>query len=216
LTQAKLGKLVGVVQSTVSDLELGKGGSLSVDVWQRTFAALDRTLRFYLSRDPREEPADAGHLGLQELVLRLARETGRRGSYELQTRPTEPWRSTDLGIRDDRHRALVLVECWNTIGDIGVAARATTRKVAEAEQLAVVVGGEKAYRVASCWVVRATRRNRELIARYPEVFAARFPGSSVAWARSLTIGDRPPMQPGVVWADTNGTRVVSWRKRPTP
>src|SRR3972149_417997 len=57
-------------------------------------------------------------------------------------------------------------------------------------------GAEGPYRVAACWVVRPTRRNRELMARYPEVFAARFPGSSLGWVRALAEGTAPPQQPG--------------------
>ena len=200
-------------RSTISSLELGKGAFLSLDVWQRTFLALGRELRLDTSRDPLEEPADAGHLGIQELILRLARRMGRHGMFELATKPTEAWRSTDVGMRDDRHRVLMQIECWNTIGDIGAATRATARKVAEAEQLATVIGGEKAYRVASCWVVRATIRNRGLVSRYPEVFAARFPGSSVGWTRALTSGGPPPNEPGLVWADANGTRLYPLRRR---
>jgi hypothetical protein len=158
-------------------------------------------------------PADAGHLAIQELVLRLARTAGAKRFFELATRPAEPWRSADVGMRVDRHRCLVLCECWNTIGDVGAAARSTARKVAEAEQLAVVTGGEKPYRIASCWVVRATRRNRELVGRYPEVFAARFPGSSAGWLAALTRGDEPPTEPGLVWCDVAATRVFAWRRR---
>jgi hypothetical protein len=203
------------VQSTISDLERGHGASLSVDLWQRVFVALDRNRRLETTRDRLKEPADAGQLAIQELILRLARRAGRHGTFELATKPIEPWRSTDVGIRDDRHRALILVECWNTIGDIGAAARSTTRKMAEAEQLATVIGGEKPYRVASCWVVRASARNRELLARYPEVFAAKFRGSSFAWVKALDSAEAPPREIGLVWSDPMATRVFPWRKRLT-
>src|SRR5579864_6088596 len=70
-TQARLGHQVGLAQSTVSKAERGFGGSLSLDAWQRIGLALDRPLRIELSRDVREEPADAGHLAIQELVMRV-------------------------------------------------------------------------------------------------------------------------------------------------
>ena len=97
-------------------------------------------------------------------------------------------RSTDVGLRGDRRRILILVECWNTIGDLGAAARATSRKLAEVEALAIAQGGERPFTVRGVWVVRATARNRALVARYPEVFATRFPGSSARWVAALTIG----------------------------
>jgi hypothetical protein len=63
------------------------------------------------------------------------------------------------------------------------------------------------------WVVRATARNRALVARYPEVFAARFPGSSARWVAALTTGALPPSQPGLVWSDVGATRLFAWRRR---
>lgn len=166
-----------------------------------------------LSRPIEPETADAGHLAIQELVLRLGRAAGYGRGFEVPTRPPDPARSTDVGLRDDRRRILVLVECWNTLGDLGAAARATSRKLAEAEALAVAQGGERPYTVRGVWVVRATARNRALVARYPEVFAVRFPGSSARWVAALTTGAEPPPEPGLVWADVSATRLFAWRRR---
>jgi hypothetical protein len=79
-------------------------------------------------RDPDESPVDAGHLAIQELVLRLGRAAGYDGAFELPTRPAEPWRSIDVGLASRAARRMILVECWNTIGDVGAAARSTSRK----------------------------------------------------------------------------------------
>jgi len=212
LTQRRLGERASVSQTTISRLERGRGGGLTLDSWQRIFAALGRRLLVSAVRDPVEEPSDAGHLALQELVLRLGRKAGYLGSFELSSRPSDPARSTDVGLRDDQRRRLILVECWNTIGDIGTAARSSTRKLAEAQSFAIAVGCERPHGVGSCWVVRATRRNQLLLGRYPEVFAARFPGSSLAWVRALVDGGYPPHEPGVVWADVRATRLFAWRK----
>jgi hypothetical protein len=185
-----------------------------METWQRIGLALERPLVVTFPRDTREEPTDAGHLRIQELLLRLGRRNGWTTTFELSTRPSDPTASADVGLGDVHHRTLILVECWNTIGDIGAAARSTARKVAEAQQLAVVRGGdEEAWRVASVWVVRAPRRNRSLVARYPEVFAARFPGTSVGWVRALTDGREPPRQPGLVWCDVACTQLFAWRRR---
>jgi hypothetical protein len=158
---------------------------------------------------------------MQELVLRLGRRAGFKAAFELATRPNDPWRSTDVGLRDDRRRLLVLVECWNSFGDIGSAARASERKRAEVSMQAVAIGGEDAYAVRACWVVRATARNRALVARYPEAFRARFPGSSRGWVQAL-IGEgsrdvgrgagMPPVEPGLVWSDIGAVRLYPWRR----
>ena len=104
-----------------------------------------------------------------------------RADYEA----LEPARSIDVGLIDDRHRRVVVDECWNTFGDIGAAARSSDRKVAEAEALAVARWGDVEHHVGLVWIVRATAANRALVARYPEVFAARIPRAprSGGWTR---------------------------------
>jgi len=221
-TQAQLGVRVGVARATIGAIERGRGGGHTLDAWQRLALAVDRPMRIELRRDAREEPADAGHLAIQELVLRLGRQAGYRSTFELPTRPSDPSRSTDVGLRDVRPQLLILVECWNTFGDLGAAIRSTNRKLAEAAELAIAVGGGRPHRVAGCWVVRDLERNRRLLASYPELFASRFPGSSAAWVKALsgtrrdntTPRPEPPAELGLVWCDTRATRIYAWRRRP--
>ena len=212
LTQAGVGATAGIARATVGAIERGRAGGHTLDALQRLALAVGRPLRIELVRDPRTEPADAGHLAIQELVLGLGRRAGYAAAFELPTKPQDPHRSADVGLRDDRHRRLLLVECWNSIGDIGAAARSSSRKLAEAEELGVALGGERPHRVFGCWVVRATGRNRDLIARYPEVFSARFRGSSVGWVRALHDGEEPPVEPGLVWSDVAATKLYAWRR----
>jgi hypothetical protein len=146
--------------------------------------------------------------------LALGRRAGYVRSFELPTRPSDPSRSTEVALRDDERRVLILVECWNTIGDLGAAARSTSRKVAEARELAVAAGGERPFAVRAVWVLRATALNRALVSRYPEVFGARLPGSSVGWVAALTAGAAlPPNEPGLVWCDVGASRLFAWRRR---
>lgn len=213
LTQARLGERTGIARSTIGAIERGRGAGHTLETWQRLGVALDRPLVILLSRDLLIEPADAGHLRIQELVLRLGRVAGYRGTFELATRPSDPARSADVGLRDDAHQRLVLVECWNTIGDFGAAVRSTVRKLAEARDLASGIGDERPYRVSGCWVVRATARNRQLVARYPEVLASRHPVSSERWVRAITERAEPPHDPGLLWCDVGATRLFPWRRR---
>ena len=180
--------------------------------WQRVAIVLDLPLELKLGRDALEEPADAGHLAVQELVLRLGRAAGYRRTFELPTKPADPSRSTDVGLTDDSARRLLLIECVNTFGSINASIRSSDRKRAEAEALAISVGHGQPYAVHMCWVVRATRRNRQLIARYPELFASRFPGSSRAWVAALNMGSPPPTEPGLVWCDVRATLLFEWRR----
>jgi transcriptional regulator with XRE-family HTH domain len=214
LTQRALASRVGLRQPRISGIERGEGATATLRTWVSIGGALGRPFRIELARDPVAEVADAGHLAIQELLLRLGRQVGRSRSFELPTRPAEPARSVDVCLRDDRHRVLIVVEAWNTIGDIGAAVRSTRRKLAEADELAVARGDGSPCRVAAAWVLRASRRNRELVARYPEVFAAAFPGSSAGWARALSSGTAPPDETGLVWCDVAATRLFAWRRPP--
>ena len=212
-TQRELASRAGMSQSGVSEIERGLGGPLSLATWERLAVTLDRQLSVHFSRDPHEEPVDAGHLLVQELILRLARNAGRGRSFELPTRRSDPALSADVCLRDDRRAVLVLVECWNTITDIGASARSFDRKLADLRSASVALWPERDAQVRGCWVVRATRRNRALVGRYPEVFATRFPGSSRGWTRALADDEAPPRDPGLVWCDVPGTRLYAWRAR---
>jgi hypothetical protein len=110
---------------------------------------------------------------------------------ELPTRPADPRHSIDVCVRDDRHRVLILQEAWNTFGDIGAAIRSTNRKAAEAADLAAAMDDGLPYRVASVWVIRPSATNRGLVARYQEIFASAFPGSSRMWARGRSEPEVP-------------------------
>lgn len=210
-TRIKLARRAGLGRMVVSRLERGVANP-DLEALHRVAAALDRPLVVdFGGRDPHEPTSDAGHLGIQELMLRLGRTIGATGSFELATRPVEPWRSVDVGLAFERERRLIHIECWNTIGDVGAAARSSARKQAELADLAIARWGAEAS-VALVWVVRATARNRALVARYPEVFAARFPGSSRRWVEALTTGVHPPERPGLVWCDVGATRIHAWRR----
>ena len=209
-TQQELAERAGISRHIVGRIERGTT-RLDVDVLQRIGVALNRYLEIRFGRDALEQPADAGHLAMQELVLRLGRANGFVGEFEVPTRPAEPWRSIDVVLASRARRLMILNECWNTFGDVGMAARATMRKAAELEALAAARWGPDVT-VRVVWIVRATARNRVLLARYPEIFASRFPGSSRSWVEALTTGAPPPPEPGLVWCDVVATRVFEWRR----
>jgi transcriptional regulator with XRE-family HTH domain len=139
LKQADLAESVGLRHARISELERGEGASAPLAVWLRIGLAIGRPFAAAFSRDLEPLPRDAGHLAAQELVLELARAHGHEAFFELPTRLDDPSRSVDVGIRDDRHRVLVLVEIVNRVGDLGASARSTARKAAEAAALAAFV-----------------------------------------------------------------------------
>ncbi len=210
-TRIELAERASIGRMVVGRIE-GGSNNLDIEVLQRIGLALGRPLLVTFGRDVLETTTDAGHLAIQELVLRLGRSAGYSGTFELPSRPGESWRSVDVGLADSSRRRMLLVECWNTIGDVGAATRSTERKRTDLDGIAAGRWGPDAS-VSVLWVVRATARNRALIARYPEVFAARFPGSSRAWVDCLTSGADPPAEPGLVWCDVAATRIFEWRSR---
>lgn len=214
-SQRELGNKVDLSPSRIGQIERGFGAGVSLEIWFALGQALGLPFKVEFWRDALQDVADAGHLAIQELALRLGRVIGANGTFELATRPSNPTYSVDVCLRDDRRRVLIIEECWNTFGNINASVRSTRRKIAEAEQLAIALGGDRGpYRVAAVWIVRDTRRNREILARYPEVFAATFVGSSARCVAALTDSTtRPPDELGLVWCDNSATRLFAWRTR---
>jgi hypothetical protein len=211
-TVADVAQRIGVSVARLSEMERGLGARAPLGTWVALGVALGRPLAVSFTRPLGEPPstADAGHLEIQEHILKLGRTTGRHGTFELPTRPIDPTRSTDVGLHDRALHARIHVECWNTFGDLGAAVRATNRKVAEARAT------WPDDRIATVWVVRATAANRALLARFPHVIDAAFPGSSRAWVRALTTGTAPPDQPGLVWFDPATGRLTERRRATIP
>jgi transcriptional regulator with XRE-family HTH domain len=209
-TRIELAARAAIGRMVVGRIERGET-HLDIDVVQRIGVALGRPLLVTFGRDTLEAPTDAGHLAIQELVLRLGRAAGYSGSFELLSHPGESWRSVDVGLADPARCRMLLGECWNTIGDVGAATRSTERKRADLDAMAAGRWGPDAS-VNVLWVVRGTARNRALIHDYPQVFTARFPGSSRAWVDCLTSGAPPPAEPGLVWCDVGATRIFEWRR----
>jgi len=210
-TRTELARRAGIGRMVESRIERG-ATNLDLDGLQRIGLALGGPVVVTFGRDVLEPTADAGHLVMQELVLRVGRAAGYTGTFEVPTRPAEPWRSVDVGLSATAERRMILAECWNTFGDVGAASRSTNRKRADLEDLAAGRWGEGA-QVGVVWVVKATARNRALLQRYPEVFASRFPASSRGWVAALVDGTPPPTEPGIVWCDVGATRLFEWRRR---
>jgi transcriptional regulator with XRE-family HTH domain len=213
-TQNELARRADVGRQVIGRLELGLR-PLDVSTLERIAVALGVPLAIGFDLDVREDVADAGHLAIQEIVLRVARAAGYETQFELPTRPNDPWRSSDVALGSGLRRLAIGAECWNTFGDIGAATRSSRRKLVELENLAVGRWGPEA-RAGLVWIVRGSSRNRALIDRYPEVFANVFTGSSHGWVAALTTGAEPPAEPGLVWCDTASGRLHAWHRRRGP
>lgn len=208
-TQTRLARESGLSQTAISRIELGER-PLEIETLVRVAQELRVPVRVELGRDPLTRPADAGHLAIQELLVRLARATAGATLVELQLGPTDRSLSIDVCVLRRALGELIVEEAWNRIGDLGAGWRSFDRKLALAREAAGAFPRPPAL-VTGVWVVRATRANRELLAAYPALFAARFPASSRAWVRALVAGSPAPREPGIVLCDVGATRLFEWR-----
>ena len=216
LTQAGLAQVVGLSRPRLAAIEAGQGGGAPLEVWFALAEALDRYLKFAFVRDPLTELVDAGHLAMQELVISVAKAAGWEVQFEAQSRAWDSKRSIDVRLIDRANRRIVIVECWNTFGNVGAAARSSNAKIRDEGQHAVAIAGEGApFEVGLVWVVRDTKANRELLARYPGVFESRLPGSSAPWLGAITRRFSPPAEPGLIWCDNKTKRLFARRRTGT-
>lgn len=200
--QADVADTAGLSPSCWSDLERGKGARMSLRVWMRAADAVGSDLRAYLEHLPgTDRPRDAMHLRIQELVASIA--SG--GAWRIGPEQTVG----GIGFADmllARRDARALVEIWTWLADVGDAFRTWQRKLD-------AFAATSATRPAGCWVLRATRRNRELVATHRTVFAARFPGSGRAWLRALANPSaEPPHEPALLWVTVRGDRLFAARR----
>jgi hypothetical protein len=169
--------------------------------WFSLARALGIYLRFEFGRDPQAELRDAGHLDIQELVVRVAAAGGWKAEWESRSR--ERW--IDVRLHDTKSGRVLIVECTNTLGDLGEAMRSSDYKVREE----VARGTTE---VGLLWVVRDTKANRQLVSRYTRLLDSRFSGSSVAWVQALAGSATMPSKPGLIWCDVGTTRLFARRR----
>ena len=86
LIQRALAEKVGISRARLAAIEAGQGGAAPAEVWFALAATLGRYLRFEFARDPVEGLADAGHLDIQELLLRDSAGGGWEQVFEARSR----------------------------------------------------------------------------------------------------------------------------------
>jgi len=71
----------------------------------------------------------------------------------------------------------------------------------------------EAWRAGGIWLVRGTRRNRELVREFQDLFESKFAGSSIAWLAALEDpAAAMPTSAGLLWTDVKGTRLIAGRR----
>lgn len=230
LFQAEAGRRAGLSQATWSALENRRDARYTLATWDRAAFAVGGSLSAYIQgASAADRPRDAVHLKHQELVIRTALAGGWAAlPEEAIDREARTSRFADVLL----HRRLLgprraspppppptpaeyaLIEVIDWFDDVGAPTRAWHRRLEAVERYAIarMRGEEPVPRIGGCWIVRATRRNRDLIAEHRHFFRARFPGSGRAWLAALTSPTAPlPADSALLWVSVSGERLYPAR-----
>jgi len=159
------------------------------------------------------------HLRNQELVIKVAAQGGWRARPEASI-DRDPGRSRAADVLLKRERGALtehlFVDIWDWFDDVGSSLRSFERTLARVGAYAIATGLPStpagAVRVSGLWVVRATTRNRQLLAAHRHLFRARFPGSSGQALKALTDPSTPPPHESTwLWASVPGDRLFRAR-----
>jgi transcriptional regulator with XRE-family HTH domain len=217
MTQARAAERAGLAQTTWSKLERDLDPRFTLATWDRAAHAVGTTLSAYLPQaSSADQPRDAVHLRNQELALRKAKPGGWRGAPE-QALDRDLTRSRHGDLVLSRHRAgaseWCLIEVVDWVSDVGESVRDFDRRLAALDRFAVArMRADAVPRSGGIWLLRATARNRRLVADHHEFFRGRFPGSGRAWLAALTDPAAPmPREPALLWVDVGGTRIFAAR-----
>jgi transcriptional regulator with XRE-family HTH domain len=213
LTQHELAARSEISQARVSEIERGEGWATSLMTLACLAAAVGEQLVVFLEHAPgADRPRDIEHLRRQSAVVEIGRTGGWSALPEFAIDPAAPRsRSIDVALVRRATREAVVVEVWDWFDDVGAGLRGLDAKSgALATRLRSQQNGRDAWRVRGLYVVRGTRRNRRLVDELRPLFAARFPGSALAWLGALTdTGRTMPAADGLLWSDRNGALTAS-------
>jgi len=219
LTQAAAAARAGLSQPTWSALESERDARYTLATWDRAAFAVGTTLNAYLPQSTAaDRPRDAVQLKAQELVIATAQAGGWHGLPEQQIdREARTSRFADVLLKRPRHQPeeVALIEIIDWFDDVGAPMREWPRRIEAVERQAIarMNGDQSVPRLSGCWIVRATRRNRQLVGEHSNLFRNRFPGSGRAWLRALTQrhGAQMPREAGLLWVAVDGTRLYPFR-----
>jgi transcriptional regulator with XRE-family HTH domain len=212
MRQVDAASIAGLAQTTWSRLETGADGRFTLATWSRAAMAVGSDMDAYLKRtSAASQPRDAVHLRHQELVIRTALGGGWRALPEQQLdADARTSRAADVLLR--RGREYALIEVWDWLSDVGGALRDFDRRLSALERYAIArMTDDAPPTTGGCWVMRATVRNRQLVAEHRHLFSSRFPGLSSGWLDALTEGGVMPEQSAILWASAGGERLFPAR-----
>lgn len=219
LTQAESAHRAGLTQPTWSSLENDRDPRYTLLTWDCAAFAVGATLETFLRGGSAAGlPRDAAHLRAQELIIRMAvRGDWKALPEELIDREARTSRAADVLLyrrRASEAAEYALMEVIDWFSDVGAPMRAWASRQDAVDRYAVarMVADDPLPRTSGCWIIRATRRNRDLIATHSHTFRARFPGSGTLWLKALTDPHAAiPGEAALMWVSVSGERLFASR-----
>ncbi len=189
-TQADLGRVVGVTQSVISDIELGRQADLSLRRAEALLDAMGARLRISID-PPRVAEAlqrDLVHVHCSAFVARRMRAAGwdTRAEVEVGGDRSRGW--IDLLAYQETRRSLLVIEIKTEIRDVGDLERALSWYEREAWAAGRRQGWQPR-RVGSAVLLLATAENDRLAHSLRSVLADRFPCRAAALTELLASGE---------------------------
>ncbi len=209
LRQIDVAKSAGITQPFYSRIERGLELSVALLTLAACAAAVNVQLAAFIEALPGANlPRDIEHMGRQSLLVAIAARGGWHATPEavLAHDGTRP-RSIDVLLTRDETREAAVVEIWDLLVDGGEAMRGLEAKV-----IAISASLGSGWQVRGLLLLRRTSRNRALVRDLAPLVAARYPASSSAWLRALSLpGAALPSAAGFAWTTVRGDRLVAAR-----
>ena len=220
-TQQQCADAAGISRGRWADLEGGRDALATLATWSRAAFAVSGSLEAYVRQtSAADQPKDAVHLRNQELIIRLGKPGGWAAlPEEFIDRGARTSRAADVLLhRHSKTDGVNEYSLWDVrdwIDDVGGAVRDFGRRLEALDRYAIArmpVGATTLPRTSGVFVVRATNRNRRLVAEHRNFFGARFPGSGHAWLQALAdAGAEMPRKPALIWVTVTGDRLFPSR-----
>jgi len=120
-------------------------------------------------------------------------------------------RSIDVALVRAATREAIVAEIWNWFDDVGGAMRGLDGKVGAA---AARLDAGADWQIHGLFIIRDTRRNRELVYELMPLFVARFGANAALWLKALKDpGQALPARDGLLWSDRSGATLRPSRLR---
>jgi transcriptional regulator with XRE-family HTH domain len=186
----------GVSRTMVCRMELGQGGSISMDSW----AAVASVLGVELLAEFREpERSRRGHVTLRchALVARVARDGGWRTTTEIvrASRDCAPATVETILVRPFRYEAAV-VHAWHPVPNVGLAVYALG---ARRDELRRTFGSRWA--VSALVLCPSTTADRRRVSELASKLATALPATAGDWIGALRHSRMPMPSDGLIWTD---------------